>query len=153
MPRGRKPKPAALRIIEGNPRQKPIPNPPQPRIGDLPEPPDFLPKNAKEEWVRVAVELHRLGILTQIDTAAFGAYCESYSTWRGAVEAIERDGVTVMGAHGNVVKHPMISVAREAAAAMMRYAESFGMTPAGRMRLAVGPLEKKQSKFDNLLAG
>lgn len=161
MPRGRKPKPAHLRLIEGNPRQKPIPNEPKPTAGELPAPPEFLSKDAKEEWHRVSLELYRLGLLTQVDIGPLAAYCQSYGRWMQAERAIakmaEKDqltgGLMIKTTNGNAIQNPLVGTAHKAASDMVRYASEFGLTPAARARLSVGPVNAPKSKFDGLLGG
>ena len=66
-------KPTRLRILEGNPSKRPLPNnEPQPDP-TMPECPDWLMADAKEEWHRVAPELHRIGLLTIVDQTAWPA--------------------------------------------------------------------------------
>lgn len=68
-------KPTRLRILEGNPSKRPLPNnEPQPDP-TMPECPDWLMADAKEEWHRVAPELHRIGLLTIVDQTALAGYC------------------------------------------------------------------------------
>ena len=63
-------KPTKLRILEGNPSKRPLPkNEPEPDP-TMPECPDWLMDDAKEEWNRVAPELHRIGLRTVGDVAA-----------------------------------------------------------------------------------
>ena len=73
--RGRKPKPTALKLIEGNPGKRPInghePKPP----ASKPTCPSHLSPTAKAEWKRLAEALHRIGLLTQADRTALAAYC------------------------------------------------------------------------------
>jgi phage terminase small subunit len=63
--RGRKPKPTALKLIEGNPGKRPItgsePKPPS----TLPTCPSHLSASAKAEWKRLAHTLNTIGLLKQ----------------------------------------------------------------------------------------
>ncbi len=34
--------------------------------------------SSKAEWKRLAQEMHRLGIISQLDRAALAAYCQAY---------------------------------------------------------------------------
>lgn len=156
--RGRKPKPAHLRVIQGNPRDKPIRQEPQP-TRELPEPPVFLTADAKEEWRRVSTELFNLGLLTRADVQPLAAYCQAFGRWIAAERAIARmaekdaltSGLMIKTTNGNAIQNPLVGTANKAAADMVRYAAEFGLTPAARARLAVGPTPER-SKFDGLLA-
>ncbi len=146
--RGKKPTPTHLRLVKGNPGKRPLPkNEPKPDLVVPPVPPE-LSDDAKLEWGRVTVELHKLGLLSGIDRAALAAYCSSY----GLLVRVERllrkigedgsDGILLMTAQGNVVQHPLLGVANKARRDMMAYAVEFGMTPSSRSRVNGAPPEK-----------
>ena len=58
-------------------------------------PPGFLMPAAKDEWWRVAPQLHYLGLLTAIDVTALAAYCQACGRRQQAEDALaamaERD--------------------------------------------------------------
>ena len=90
--RGRKPKPTALKVLEGNPGKRPLneyePVPPKGTI----ECPDWLEEEAKREWERLAPSLEAMGVLTTADLTAFAGYCQAYARWREAEEFISQHG-------------------------------------------------------------
>ena len=57
---------------------------------DVPEPPAFITGYAADEWWTVAVELHRLRLLSKVDMPALAAYCHAYGQWRMAAEALAK---------------------------------------------------------------
>lgn len=145
---GRKPRPTALRVIEG---RKPLStNEPQPKICLVP-PPDDLDGFALEEWNRVAPELYQLGLLSNIDRETLVAYCEAVATARVAQSALRElarkerrrkrgakfEGLIVFGPTGAPYPHPLVSIRNKAQADAVRYAAEFGMTPASRSRIDV----------------
>lgn len=158
IPRGMKPKPTALKLIDGNPGKRRLPNEPKPTVGELPGPPDFLSEDGRIEWERIAVELYRLGLLTTCDQNTLAAYCQAYGRWMQAERALarmaERDlqnsALLTQTSNGNVIQNPLVGIANKAASDMMRYASEFGLTPVARARLDVGPGEAPRSKFDGL---
>ena len=125
-----------------------------------PEPPDFLNEDAVNEWWRVAPELHALGLLTVIDVMPLAAYCQTCAHWiaaeRARAELAEKDQVTkgmmITGSAGNQMVNPLVKVARNAAADMLRFAVEFGLTPVARSRLSVAGRVSGPGKFDGLLA-
>jgi P27 family predicted phage terminase small subunit len=159
--RGRKPTPTYLKLLKGNPGKRAIRatvEPPRPAAP--PPPPDFLSGYAKEESVRVSPELFALGLLTDLDTATFGAYCWACGVWHDATQALDRmaeldpkmKGLLVKG-DGGPVQNPLIRIARNAADSMLRAAGEFGMTPVARARISSGVSPPSgPSKFDGLLA-
>ena len=85
-----RPTPTYLKLLKGNPGKRRLnKNEPVPRIpASAPEPPAFLSDIAKEEWARVSGELYAMHLLTTVDVAALALYCDAYSRWRTATEAI-----------------------------------------------------------------
>ena len=76
--RGRKPKPTAMKILEGNPGKRPLNvNEPVPPVGNIKCPTWLLPE-AKKEWKRLAPSLEAMGVLTMADLTAFEGYCQAY---------------------------------------------------------------------------
>ena len=89
---GRKPKPTALKELEGNPGKRKL-NKKEPMPGKgMPDCPKWLLPEAKEEWKRLCQKLSEMGVLTEVDMAAFAAYCQSYARWKEAQEHIDSEG-------------------------------------------------------------
>jgi P27 family predicted phage terminase small subunit len=157
------PVPTRLKLLRGNPgHQKLNKNEPQPTIPpEPPEPPAFLVPAAKDEWWRTAPELWRLGMLTVLDIAVFGAYCQSCGRWQQVEELLaqqaERDPETgallIKSSTGSLMQNPLLHVAARAAASMIRFGAEFGMGPAARSRVAGSfAAQMAPSKFGNLIA-
>jgi phage terminase small subunit len=92
MTRGTPPIPFVVAKLKGFPGKRAKRAPPvEPALlPKCPEPPEWLPQYAKEEWWRVAPELHVLGLLSALDTACLSAYCSSFSLWRSASEELDK---------------------------------------------------------------
>jgi len=70
-----RPKPTAIKILEGNPGKRPLnKQEPKPDTG-IPERPKGMGHIARREWSRMSVQLHKNGLLTVIDGQALKAYC------------------------------------------------------------------------------
>lgn len=96
--RGRKPKPTAMKELEGNPGKHPL-NTSEPKPNKkAPACPKWLEPEAKKEWRRLAKQMEAIGILTEVDMAAFAGYCQAYARWKEAEEFITQ--------HGTIVKTP-----------------------------------------------
>ena len=156
---GRKSVPTAKKEILGNPGRRPLSKTePKPKRS-LPFAPSHLSSEAVEEWARVVVSLHRCGIVTEIDRAALGAYCQAYGRWAQAEKALakmaERDGVAfglmIKTTNGNVVQNPLVGAANKSMSDMVRYAAEFGMTPSARTRINASdePEDDPADKFLN----
>ena len=81
--RGPRPKPTALRVLEGNPSKRPLPpNEPKPPSISAPAAPLTLDAVGRTEWRRLAPQLQTLGLLTEIDRSALEVCCQIYSELR-----------------------------------------------------------------------
>lgn len=122
----------------------------------MPEPPSFVTGYAADQWWTVAVELHRLGLLTKVDLAALAGHCMAYARWRIAEEKIAqiaaRDPLT-LGLLIDGAINPLISISQKAALEMLRFGSELGLSPVSRCRLGTPAQPKMKSKFEGLLAG
>ena len=149
--RGRKPKPTALKVLEGNPGKRPIKaNEPAPPKGDVKCPSWLLPE-AKKEWKRLAVSLEAMGVLTTADLMAFAGYCQAYARWREAEEFITQHGSIFKTPSGYVQQVPQVSIAQQNLKIMQSFCTEFGLTPACRARIiAAGGVSDDTLKNDPL---
>ena len=143
MPRGRKPKPTALKILEGNPgkralnKREPKPTP------EMPTPPEHLDAIARVEWDRMAVELHHLGLLTGLDRAVLAGYCDAYSLWVRATQEMHAmlaepgSSLVIVTEKGYQLPHPLVAIRNKARDAMLKFGVEFGLSPSSRSRVSV----------------
>ena len=133
--RGRKPKPTAVKQLEGNPGKRQLnANEPKP-AARAPSCPNWLEDDAKKEWRRLAKQMEQLGILTEVDMAAFAGYCQAYARWKEAEEFISRHGAIVKTPSGYWQQVPQVSIAQQYMKQMSKFCEQFGLTPASRSRI------------------
>lgn len=135
---GPKLKPTALKKLANNPGGRPLnenePQPEQPT--SVPKPPAHLDGEAKKEWLRRAKQLFDLGLLYDMDTSAFEAYCSAYGRFVEAQRQLKQ-GMIVAGRNKFPMLNPYLRVLREATADMAKYLVEFGMTPSSRSRIQV----------------
>ena len=149
---GRKPKPTAVKILEGNPGKRKLnEHEPQPQR-KAPPCPKWLEPEAKKEWRRLAKTLEAMGVLTEADMAAFAGYCQAYARWKEAEERITDRGLVIRTPSGYPQQVPYISIAQQYLKLMQQFAEQFGLTPAARSRIIAGNGEGKAvDDLDELL--
>jgi P27 family predicted phage terminase small subunit len=147
-----------LVAVRGNPRQHKLPDldkalkPPL----EEPQPPAHLSDEAKVEWGRIVGVLFTLKLMTSLDRAALGAYCQAYGRWvqaeRALAQMAEKDATNkalmIRTTGGNAIQNPLAGIANKAMADMMRYAVEFGMTPSARARLQAGGEAGQENPFD-----
>ena len=153
--RGRKPKPTALKVLEGNPGKRPLnENEPIPPKGSIKCPSWLLPE-AKKEWKRLAPSLEAMGVLTMADLTAFEGYCQAYARWREAEDFLTQHGSIFKTPSGYVQQVPQVSIAQTYLKIMNKFAEQFGLTPSSRSRIIAsdgGPADAAD-EMENLLGG
>ena len=151
--RGPIPKSNEQRKLEGNPSKRPMKGQsPQPD-GDLPDCPDWLSPEAKQEWARVAPELGRLGLLTHLDMAMLAGFCVSCSWWRRSQEVLTTQGTIYVSVKGKLETRPEVMIAKIAGEQMNAFAAEFGLTPVSRARMKLYPGNEVIDPMEALLRG
>lgn len=147
--RGRKPKPTALKLLEGNPGKRPInEHEPVPPKGTV-KCPTWLEPEAKKEWKRLAPSLEAMGVLTQADLTAFAGYCQAYARWKEAEEFISQHGSIFQTTSGYVQQVPQVSIAQQNLKIMQSFCSEFGLTPATRARIIANGSGKDDVSSDD----
>lgn len=151
--RGPLPKPHSLRVLEGNAGKRPLDVSAgvHPKI-EIPPSPSYLGKEAKKEWKRITPILYELGLLSGLDRAALGLYCQAQGRLTELEQAMEgmiglkvsegskyvdsvyaaSQSVTPSGYAQQSVIVQLISKNR---AEVNRYLMHFGLSPAARGRV------------------
>lgn len=147
--RGRRPRPAALRILEGNPGHRAIPTPPWPQ-SRAPRCPSWLDPEAKREWIRVVPDLERLQLLTGIDRASLVVYCQAVAEFEQASAVLRKNGRTFETPNGFLQARPEVAMLHRSALLIRMFAEQFGLTPSARVRL--GKTDEELVNVDGILS-
>lgn len=168
MTRGRKPKPLALRVIEGNPGKRSLTkNVARPPVSAGLEAPSHLNSDGKRHWREMGRQLEVLGLLAAIDRGALAALCQAYGLWADAErrlkaynssEAGKKAGAFLMETPGGaIIQHPLVRMARDSRRDYLKAAAEFGMTPSARSRVDIGKTPgagaPPASKFTGLIGG
>lgn len=82
MRKGVKPKPNALRVLEGNPGKRKL-NEGEPKYEALrlEQAPTDLSPEAKKLWFELGNQLCKIGMLQVVDTNIFWRYCDTFAKW------------------------------------------------------------------------
>ena len=121
----------------------------------MPECPQWLLAEAKKEWERLADLMNQMGVLTEVDMAAFAAYCQSYARWKEAQEHITSEGSTFETDKGYQQQTPWVGIANTNQKLMLQAASEFGLTPSSRSRIVAGNAKGKEpeDEMEALLGG
>jgi P27 family predicted phage terminase small subunit len=144
--KGRKPKPTALKRLQGNPGGRPFPkNEPQ-QLAVIDPPPDALDDIAKAEWKRICPLLYKLGLYTNIDSTMLALYCSAFSRWVRAQTKVDKDGEIIKTINGHPIRNPWLDVSNKSWKQVKDSLVEFGMTPCSRSRFDVKPINTKKKK-------
>lgn len=142
---GRRPLPANVHALRGNPSKKPgheLHDNGSPSLKvEAPPCPSFLTKDAKAEWRRIVKDLEILGLITKVDRAELAVYCQAWGDWKQAREKIEELGESGMVANtpsGYKQMSVWMQVANRAEERMRTAGGSFGLNPSARAKLGTG---------------
>ncbi len=115
---GRRPKPTARKALAGNPGKRAL-NKDEPVFTPIKgvEPPEWFAEEdlplATIMWQLTTKELCGQGLLCVTDLAVLERWCVAYEFWRRAVKNIARQGNTITGAMGGMVKNPELTAKKE----------------------------------------
>ena len=137
MTRGPKPKPTAIKALDGNPGKRPLNDmEPIPDLDDV-DCPSWLDEDAREEWLRVYGRLVTCRVMTPLDMAVLADYCQSYSQMARAERNIQKYGDIVKTPSGYVQQAPHVGMYNQASKRMKQAASELGLTPSSRSRIQV----------------
>lgn len=149
---GRKPKPTALKKLEGNPGRRPLnESAPVPPTVALRCPKHLLPE-ARKEWKRLAPILMGVGLLTAADAVPFEAYCTSYARWLEVQAKITEEGSTYVDPQGRIRPNPYIAIANQQLREIKSLAAEFGLTPSNRAAMIANVMTTKTENRDPMEA-
>lgn len=150
--RGRKPKPTAQRIANGNAGHRAI-NKSEPDFDHVTniEPPVWLPDTAQDMWQHIMPQLLSQGILRMTDLHNVEAFCMAYHRWRQAEDDVTKNGVVVTGAMGGPIKNPALTAVSEAKKQMIQFGSLLGLDPSSRTRLIGKKPPEEQNPFTRLI--
>ena len=134
-PRGPAPKPTALRVLEGNPANRPLPKDEPKAPPGAPDQPGWLTKEARAHWDEVVPILLKLGTLTFADGEALAEYCDVWARLRKVNRVINQKGHTFTTPNGYVQQRPEVGIAKGLRADLTRLMDRFGMNPSARTRI------------------
>lgn len=138
MTRGPKPKPTALKRLQGNPGKRKIKTtevrPPTTK-GPLERPIAGADTLAADFLAKYTPTLQALGLLTDVDQPGFELAAKHYAFAWKAAEHIEAEGMTITDDHHEKRKHPLLGVFRDNSAAFRAWVQEFGMSPSARTRV------------------
>lgn len=139
MAAGRKPQPAALKLLKGQGDGKDsggraVPVPPKFKR-QAPEKPEGMSPAAAEVWDEIVEALEDVDVLKEVDGPALLMACETYARWVTARDMRIARGITAATSQGTGVA-PWVRVEESAAKDFRAWCAEFGLTPSAEMKIA-----------------
>ena len=166
---GRPKKPTAIHLLNGNPskisnleaKAAAEPHPTEYTPGNVPEPPDYLPEDAKQCWQINAPMLAGMRLLTVADLIALEAYCMNYAAFRKLARDLSAANLLMVyrphaATQPNSQYLDVVPQARELRAfskEMREWGREFGMSPAARGRMVLPEEKEAEDEMEQLLRG
>ncbi|MFZ1751450.1 MAG: phage terminase small subunit P27 family [Saprospiraceae bacterium] len=144
MTRGRPPKSAAIKKMEGTYRKD--------RdkkdtisfnsVKEIPDPPEMFDHVARNVWNTICTELIQLNLLQSIDVFNLQIICNEMSIYWKCMTQMGSE-YTISTGTGSEKVNPLYTAATTALTNANKLAAQYGFTPAARMRLKLGTSEQK----------
>lgn len=158
--RGRRPKPTALKELEGNPGKRALnKHEPQPE-GDLYAAPEWMTPSQREGWAH-AITHAPYGLLKQLDRSMLAIWVVAENLHREAAEKVAQYGMLTKSPNAGLpLQSPYLAILNKQAQLMLKAGAELGFSPASRTRVQVeagraGPLawlRERNSDPDGLIA-
>ena len=134
--KGRKPTPASLKLLNGNPGRRPVNEEPEsPRIEADDPPPTWLHEDAQAFYRDVVQILSDMGIATVADRLAIIGLAQALAEVKIAHEAMNKFGRVIKDKSGGAQRNPYAVLSAQFLAFVRQFITEFGMTPCSRARL------------------
>jgi P27 family predicted phage terminase small subunit len=136
--KGRKPKPTALKLLNGNAGRRPLNEAePMPKVGE-PAPLNSLTPEALAHFRDLTGKLTAVRVLTINDGPALSALAQSIADYEQATSELATQGKVITTERG-AVKNPWTTIQKEAFAQMQKGFTEFGLTPSSRSKIIAAP--------------
>lgn len=141
MPRGRRPAPAAVRAMKGNPGLRKIVAIDAPPPAGAIAAPSGISDAALAVWREISPLLQQLNSLRETDAPALERYCETIAAFVEITVQVDDAGPThqTMGASGTMLRvTPEFAILDRLAARLVKMADRFGLDPEARQKVRQG---------------
>ena len=135
--RGRRPKPTALKELEGNPGKRRL-NTAEPKPeGDLYAAPEWMSDSQREGWA-YAITHAPYGLLKQLDRSMLAIWVVAEDLHREAAEKIAQYGLLTKSPNAGLpLQSPYLAILNKQAQIMIKAGVELGFSPASRSRVQV----------------
>jgi P27 family predicted phage terminase small subunit len=142
--KGRKPKPAVLHELHGNPGKRKRKDG-LAVTGNAPTPPPYLTAHAKRLWKEILSNFGDINLVTPADKYSFAQLCQALARVVEGERILSAEGLIVrepiVNRHGTVTDkekikaHPAIAIVKMYGSQVAQIGARFGLSPADRARI------------------
>jgi P27 family predicted phage terminase small subunit len=152
--RGAKPKPTALRLVQGGSKVSHRPmNTNEPCApAALPKPPPYLSAAARRIWRTMGPRLRDAGLMSNLDGFAFASYCQTAAHLAELEAVLAREGRTITDQYGTRMR-PEWGARIKCVQQLNVLGSEFGLSPSSRSRVTVDTdtLKQQDDEFERFL--
>lgn len=138
--KGRPPKPASIKLLEGNPGKRDVPREPQPLYG-VPRIPPSLDEIGLQAWQRMVDAIGHTGTLTQAEWALMEVFADTWSKYTQARDQVNRLGIALVTRNKDgapeAKRNPFASELHRYRDALIKLMVELGLTPIARARMGM----------------
>jgi P27 family predicted phage terminase small subunit len=147
--KGRKPKPTALKLLDGNRGRRPLNAlEPKPEPG-IPDPLAALTPEGLAHYRDLTEKLSAVRVLTVNDGPALSGLAQSIADFEQATSELALMGKVIMTERG-AVKNPWTTIQKQAFDQMQKGFADFGLTPSSRTKIQTAGEKPESNPFANL---
>ena len=147
----RHPAPTAIKLVRGNPGQRPLnADEPVPPKADL-EPPRGLEGVALEKWHEMASLLSSMGVFTQADRGPLQRYCLMWEQWESLEAHCRQHGSTQITQTGYSQVTAEATLCKSLRSDLLSIERQFGLTPAARSTIKVTVAAPQEDRLESYI--
>jgi len=145
MAAGRRPKPTRLKLVEGNPGKRKLPDKDLHFGGEIGACPEWFTDRARAEWDAVIAALGSIGMLSRVHRGTLISYCVFTDMVEAAAQALAKLDSGTRAYRGKFLE------LRQASDAQRYLAQEFGLTPSAQAKIATAAPKQPASRMEALL--
>lgn len=155
--RGPRPQPTKLKILRGNPGNRPLnQSEPEPPADGVLMPP-HLGEVAIARWRELLPMLQAVKVMTRADVEALARYCDTYEWWLATRAKLKKEGDTypILNDKGEIkyiAQRPEVSIAHKLAVQLRQLEQDFGLNPSARTGLHVEEPKQEDDRDAKMFA-
>ena len=148
-----RPKPTAIRKLEGNPGHRAL-NDAEPQYAGAPKPPADLSEAGQLEWDRIVEMLTAVGLATDAEQTILQMYVTAYETWVDATANMRRMGSVVKSPKSEFpMLNPYYPVVNKTFDQMKTCLTELGLTPAAKTKVTANKPAGEVNPWEALKGG